>query len=75
MKACAIRLIHGLREFDRAAQRYVVGVYDRNLFTLENNGVLLERHGRYYLGNREAYDQKLGLTFEAVGLDVDRTII
>jgi len=66
---------NGLRQFDRAAQRYVVGVYDRNLWTLKNNGVLLERHGRYFLGNRAAYDQKLGLTFEAVGLDVDRTII
>lgn len=58
-----------LRAFDRAAQRYVVGVYDRGLRTLLENGVLLELHGRYYLGNPQAYDGKLGLSFEAIGLD------
>jgi CRISPR-associated endonuclease/helicase Cas3 len=63
-----------LRDFDRAAQRYVVGVYDRALDKLLANQVLLERHGRFYLANTEAYDAKLGLTFEAVGLDIDRLI-
>lgn len=64
-----------LRAFDRAAQRYVVGVFDRGITTLLENGVLLERHGRYYLGNRDAYDGRLGLTFDALGLDTDRTVI
>lgn len=64
-----------LRQFDRKAQRYVVGVYDRELLILQRNGVLLDRHGRYYLGNRAAYDRKRGLTLEAIGLDVDRTVI
>jgi CRISPR-associated endonuclease/helicase Cas3 len=64
-----------LRAFDRAAQRYVVGVYERGLRTLLENGVLLERHGRYYLGNPEAYDQNVGLTFDALGLDPDRLVV
>jgi CRISPR-associated endonuclease/helicase Cas3 len=37
-----------LRAFDRKAQRYVVGVYEQGLRKLLQNGVLLERHGRYY---------------------------
>ena len=64
-----------LRQFDRSAQRYVVGVYDREHRKLVDNGVLLDRHGRYYLGNRESYDRKRGLTCEAIGLDIDRTVI
>jgi CRISPR-associated endonuclease/helicase Cas3 len=64
-----------LRQFDRAAQRYVVGVYERDLWKLRDNGVLLDRHGRYYLGNASAYHRSLGLTFEAIGLDVDRTVV
>jgi CRISPR-associated endonuclease/helicase Cas3 len=64
-----------LRQFDRAAQRYVVGVFEPGLRSLLNNGVLLDRHGRFYLGNTSAYDRKRGLTFEAIGLDVDRTIL
>ncbi|QEH32074.1 DEAD/DEAH box helicase [Aquisphaera giovannonii] len=64
-----------LRAFDRNAQRYVVGVYDRGLKALLESGVLLEYHGRYCLGNREAYHERLGLTFEALGLDPDRLVI
>ena len=64
-----------LRAFDRSAQRYIVGVYDSNLRKLLANQVLLERHGRVYLANTAAYDGRLGLTFEAVGLDFDRLII
>jgi CRISPR-associated endonuclease/helicase Cas3 len=63
-----------LRTLDRAAQRYTVGIFDRGLRTLLQNGVLLEFQGRYCLGSREAYDAKLGLNFEAIGLDVDWTI-
>ncbi len=55
--------------FDRAAQRYVVGVWDKAVYRLVENQVLLERHGRHYLANPAAYDPKLGLSFDAVGLD------
>jgi len=58
-----------LRRFDRAAQRYTVGVYDSALCKLLKNEVLMERHGRVYLANPKAYDLKLGLTFEAIGFD------
>ncbi len=64
-----------LRAFDRAAQRYVVGVYERGLRTLVQNGVLLERHGRYYLGNPEAYDDKVGLDFDVFGLGLERLVL
>ncbi len=47
--------------FDRAAQRYVVGVWDHVLRRLIETGVLLELHGRYYLVNEATYDAKLGL--------------
>ncbi len=60
--------------FDRAAQRYVVGVWDHVLRRLIENGVLLERHGRHYLANEAAYDSKLGLLSEIVGLDVEALI-
>lgn len=58
-----------LRAFDRAAQRYVVGVWDRDLRKLLHNHVLVECHERYYLANSRAYDRKLGLTFDSVGFD------
>jgi CRISPR-associated endonuclease/helicase Cas3 len=64
-----------LRAFDRRAQRYVVGVYDQGLRTLLANGVLLERHGRWYLANPEAYEERLGLRYEALGLDPERMVI
>jgi CRISPR-associated endonuclease/helicase Cas3 len=64
-----------LRVFDRSAQRYVVGVYNEGLKKLLENGVLLERHGRFYLGNREAYDKQVGLRFDVLGLDLDRMVI
>lgn len=63
-----------LRHFDRAAQRYIVGVFDRGLAALCEKGVLLKHLDRYYLGNSEAYDERLGLTFDAIGLDPERTI-
>lgn len=63
-----------LRRFDRAAQRYTVGVYDNALRKLLENGVLAEIHGRVYLKNREAYNPRLGLTFEAVGFDIEELI-
>ncbi len=64
-----------LRRFDRMAQRYVVGVREHDLRKLLDNTVLLERHGRYYLANYAAYDKKkLGLTFEAMGLGIDRLV-
>lgn len=63
-----------LRGLDRAAQRYVVGVREHALDKMLRNHVLLERHGRYYLANEAAYDANLGLTFEAVGLGIEREI-
>ncbi len=64
-----------LRAFDRDAQRYTVGVFDHDLRRLAANGVLLERHGRLYLGNRDAYDDRAGLNHEALGLDPDHNIL
>ncbi len=58
-----------LRSWDRRAQRYSVGVFDRGLRTLLENYVLQERHGRFYLANDKAYDSMRGLNFEAVGLN------
>lgn len=64
-----------LRDFDRRAQRYVVGVYEQGLRALLKNGVLLERHGRFYLGNPEAYDIDTGLRFDVLGLDPERCVL
>jgi CRISPR-associated endonuclease/helicase Cas3 len=64
-----------LRSFDRKAQRFVVGVYDQGLRRLLQNGVLLERHGRFYIANDEAYDDKVGLRFDVLGLDPDRLVL
>lgn len=58
-----------LRKWDRAAQRYSVGMYENDLRKLTEGGVLLERHGRYALGNQKAYDDDLGLTLRESGLD------
>jgi CRISPR-associated endonuclease/helicase Cas3 len=60
-----------LRSFDRRAQRYVVTVHDHVLRTLLENQLLFERHGRYYLANRSAYDRKRGLVPEEVGLGAE----
>lgn len=64
-----------LRAFDREAQRYVVGVYEQGLRRLIQNRVLLERHGRTYVANEQAYDGKVGLRFDILGLDPDRLIL
>jgi hypothetical protein len=64
-----------LREFDREAQRYTVGIYERDLKTLLERQLIWERNQRYYLVNRDAYDKKLGLTFEAFGPDLDRFMV
>ncbi len=64
-----------LRAFDRSAQRYLVGVYEQGLRSLLDNGVLLELHGRFYLGNPRAYGERMGLTFEEIGLEPERLII
>ena len=63
-----------LRGFDRRAQRYVVGVREHGLRKLLGNGVLLERHERYYIANDNAYQEGLGLTFEGRGLDSEYLI-
>lgn len=58
-----------LRSWTRRAQRFSVGVFDHSLRTLSENGALLERHGRLYLGNDSGYNEKLGLTLEVIGLN------
>ncbi|MCC6659992.1 MAG: CRISPR-associated helicase Cas3' [Phycisphaerales bacterium] len=60
-----------LRDYDRAAQRYSVGVYDRELQALSDNAVLIECHGRFALGRDEDYDPHLGLRGSGSGLDPD----
>jgi CRISPR-associated endonuclease/helicase Cas3 len=64
-----------LRSFDRRAQRYVVGVYAGGLRDLLQNGVLLEYHGRYCLGNSLAYHEKVGLRFDVIGIDPEMLIL
>jgi len=64
-----------LRAFDRTAQRYVVNVHEKTLRELLERGLVLERHGRYYLANCKAYDRNVGLTCAAVGLDPERTVL
>lgn len=64
-----------LRDFDRRAQRYTVGVYEYNLKILHDRGVLWKCHERYYLANTDSYDEKLGLTYEALGPDAERLVI
>lgn len=64
-----------LRAFDREAQCYTVGVYDRGLKSLLERGVIWARHDRYYVVNGDAYDEKLGLTFEALGPDLARLVV
>ena len=63
------------REFDRSAQRYVVGVWEWDVRKLREACVLLERHNRYYLANDRAYDRKLGLTLDVAGLDAESLIV
>ena len=50
-----------LRGFDRAAQRYTVGVRHSKLRELKDSGSLSEYHGRYCL-EPAAYDKNLGLS-------------
>lgn len=64
-----------LRAFDRRAQRYVVGVYEQGLKTLLQNSALLDRHGRFYVANDEAYDGKVGLRSDVLGLDPERLVL
>ena len=50
-------------------------MYEQGLRTLLQNGVLLERHGRFYLGNPEAYDERIGLRLDVIGLDPVRLVL
>ena len=52
------------RNFSRKLQRYVVGVYERDLRTLCENQVIAQYHDRFHvLQKQEAYDRELGLRF------------
>lgn len=64
-----------LRGFDRRAQRYTVGVYDRGLGALRENDAVWENLGRYYLVNSRSYDKQIGLAFQAVGADPDHLVV
>jgi CRISPR-associated endonuclease/helicase Cas3 len=64
-----------LRAFDRSAQRYLVGVYERDLRALLENDVLLELHGRFLLAAQTAYDSKVGLKFDTIGIDPEMLIL
>ncbi len=64
-----------LRDFDRRAQRFVVGVYEQGLIKLHQNSNLLERHGRFYLARLDAYQDRVGLIFDLPGLDPDRLVV
>ena len=60
-----------LRGWDRRAQRFVVTVFEHTLAKLLGNGPLAEKHGRYYLLGENAYDDRLGLRADVVGLDAE----
>lgn len=60
--------------FDRAAQRYVVGIWRNAAVKLEESGAVIEHHERRYLANPAAYDRKLGLLTEALGIGVELLI-
>lgn len=64
-----------LRGFDRAAQRYAVGVRDRDLQRLVDCGTIQERHNRYYVGFESMYDCKVGLKLDPIGLSPQETVI
>lgn len=59
------------RNFDRAAQGYVVGVWANSLGRLEESGAIIEHHGRRFLANPVAYDRKLGLRPDALGIGIE----
>ena len=60
-----------LRNWGRRAQRYVVGVFDFELNRLLEKTTAHERHGRYYLTNPAAYDERLGLLSNVEGMGID----
>ena len=68
MPESAPDLARRLREYDRAAQRYCVGVY-RDLGDMRARQVLHERHGRFALGQDDDYDNRLGLVGSGSGLN------
>lgn len=58
------------RDFDRRAQRFVVGVYDRQLVQLCRNHGVTKHHDRYWvLENTLAYDEAIGLRADVLGFD------
>lgn len=70
-----IQTLEAMREppdgaFDRTTQRYVVGVWQRDLQRLLRNNVLGEQHGRYYLRRDSAYDARLGLLPDVTEVDI-----
>lgn len=58
------------RGFDRRAQRYSVGLYDRQFNQLRENHAIAQYHERFWvLENDSAYDEFVGLRTDAVGFD------
>ena len=63
------------RGFYRQLQRYAVALHEQSVRKLYENAVLVEKHGRYVLGNPDAYDNRLGLRLDVEGLGMRELMI
>ncbi len=64
------------RDFDRRAQRFAVGLYDRQFTHLRENHAVVQYHERFWvLENAAAYDDDLGLRTDAAGFDPTQLLI
>jgi len=64
------------REFDRGAQRYVVGVYEYQLGQLRKNYAVAQYHERFWvLENDSNYDEHVGLRLEALGFQPEQFLV
>jgi len=58
------------RDFARHLQRYVVGLYERQMRQLIENAVVTQYHEQFWvIENDEAYDPQLGVRLDVVGLN------
>ncbi len=61
------------REFDRRAQRYVVGVYEHQLGQLRMNHAVMQYYERFWvLENESNYDQDVGLRLDSLSFRPER---
>jgi CRISPR-associated endonuclease/helicase Cas3 len=64
------------REYDRRAQRYLVGVYERDFQRLVDAGLVACCHERFWvLLDSSVYSEHVGLTMDAAGDDTGRLIV